>query len=70
MQAGDGEIAREISAVFRQKHIGVLHILFSSVAILSVGGTCQKWGRSILRIGGIGIDRIEGDLVFFNVRIV
>ena len=53
MQAGDGEIARKIGAVLRQKHIGVFHIALSlTVAILSVGGIGQKWGRSILGLVG------------------
>ena len=71
VQTGDGEIAREIRAVPSAESIVARSTSsFSIVAILSVAGSGRKCGRSIRRIVRIGVDRIERDFVFLNVRIV
>jgi hypothetical protein len=69
VQAGDGKITREIRTVFRQKHGGVFHIAFFNSRDFVGGRHRPKMGPIHLAIGGIGVDRIEGNLVLFNVRI-
>src|SRR5213082_2255953 len=69
VQAGDGKITREIRTVFRQKHVGVLDIFFLNSRDF-VRGRLRPKMRSIHRwISRVGIDRVECDLVLFDVRV-
>src|SRR5207253_3616796 len=70
VQAGYGKIAREVRTVFRQKHGGIFHIAFFNGGDF-VGGWHRPKMRPIHRgISRIGIDRVERDLVLFNIRIL
>ncbi len=70
MQTGDREVAREIRAVFRQEHVCVLHILFFDGRDFVRGWQWPEMWPIHRRIGRISINRIERDLVLFNVGIV
>ena len=69
VQAGDGEIARKICAVRRQKHGRTLHIRLVDLSDLLGGRNVQKMGPVHRGVGWIGVDRIKPDFVFLDVWI-
>src|SRR5262249_10163172 len=69
VQTSDREVTREIRAVFRQGHVCVLQLLLVDGRDFVRGSQRPEMRPIHRRIGRISVNRIERDLVLFDIGI-
>ena len=70
VQPGDRKVSREIGAVRRQKHRRAVHIGLVDARDLFRRRHIKEMRSIHLRVGRIGVDRVERDFVFLDLGVV